>query len=209
MFPCLIKEHVRIRLDLTVTHLSGSFETTFILSMVGGEIDYQQDDYWEIQNILIHETQLQIVGIETCPVAPCKVDELGWELPEWKELSIRSIINATSDLDICKSCWDGKNLYIRSWHKLFGRYDYIKNDLGLIRNGYKTNEDGQDDSPDDYPDAIKDRLEKYTQRGFNIIHPLNHLIRDHIKSALETPGIGSGIDAVKNNLVNLDLFFME
>lgn len=116
---------------------------------------------------------------------------------------LKDIINATYDLDICKSCFDGEKLYVRSWTKLFGRYDYIKCNMRFVMRFYNDEQDGTDLHQTEL------RAEKYRSRGFDIkTHPLNDLIIEHIKSVMKTSN-AAGIEAVDDGLINLDKFYME
>ncbi|CAK7995031.1 Hypothetical protein POVR1_LOCUS549 [uncultured virus] len=119
---------------------------------------------------------------------------------------IRSVINATYDLDICKSSFECERLYVRSWPKLFGRYDYIKCNMRFVMRYYGGDlaEDGGVNL-----EATEERMKKYQDRGFRIEHhPMNSQIVDHIMNSMSDPEL-IGIDAVLTGKINLDKFFLE
>lgn len=134
-----------------------------------------------------------------------KSTDLGWKRPAMTLGSIRNFINASYDLDICKSCFDGENLYVRSWKKLFERYDYIKCNMRFVTKFYR--DTGDDESGIDL-EITEHRAEKYRSRGFKIFpHPKTNEIIESIKEAMKTCELG--VAAIDMGVINLDRFYFE
>jgi hypothetical protein len=91
-------------------------------------------------------------------------------------IPFKDIIRRSFDLDICKSTFDGKRLYIRSWGKLISRYDYI-----LPIECFITTMSPID--PKKQEEITANRKKKYEERGFNID---NHPIAEKIKIEAQT-----------------------
>lgn len=109
---------------------------------------------------------------------------------------VKKYINATFDLDLCKSCFDGEKLYIKSWKKLFEKYDYIKPNA-LLMSFYEESQ---------IQNKSKDRQIKYLERGFKIMqHPLYHQIIDYIKKRKLNRSFAYQLV----DQVNLDQFYLE
>lgn len=93
-------------------------------------------------------------------------------------------IKRTFDLDICKSAWDGNNIYIKNWNKLFEKKDYIRPNTKIMelyteRRGYQC------------------RMDKYTARGFDIhLHPNFKEIEAYINSLTTTKGKRNNINPI-------------
>lgn len=83
---------------------------------------------------------------------------------------VRTFINNSFDLDICKCCFDGEKLYIKNCNKIFYKYDYIKPMYPLMYLYYNDNGLGHDKCDK----KTNDRSEKYIKRGFNIKPHKNH-----------------------------------
>ena len=111
---------------------------------------YLRGESYIVRDFKIRGTKLQHIRIE-CPVL--------------------KFINASFDLDICKSCFDGERLYVRSWKKLLYKYDYIKPN-GMLMEFY----------PHDVNEnKVKGRREKYQRRGYKIeYHPRYAEILDYL-----------------------------
>ena len=153
-----------------------------------GEWKYKVELYNECYNVrdfMVQGTNLQHIRIEC---------------------DVRKYINNVFDLDICKNFFDGSRLYIRSTHKLIEKYDYIKPNAQLMELYMGA----------DLETKLEDRLKKYTLRGYNIRrHPKFDEIVAYISNAKEynrsvnLPTFKYAYDLVSNNLINLDLYYLE
>lgn len=130
------------------------------------------------------------------------------------KLSIPGTIYATYDLDICKNVFDGKNLYVRSWSKLFKRKDYIKPNTRLLMRQYSHTTKHSEDTVDW-------RRAKYLQRGFTIdLHPQFNEMKQIIDLKLNNlpgrleynryhPDLQDVITYIIDRQINLDTYYTE
>jgi len=145
-----------------------------------------------------------------------KIQLIPVALPRKNERSqIGKFILASFDLDICKSAFDGENLYVRSWNKLFKRKDYIKPNTRVLTNIYDT------ETLYDRTQEVSDkRIQKYLDRGFDIQkHPQFTKIEDEILSILNSNryiykynNYYNSIDKIKyieDGSINLDKYFLD
>ena len=155
-----------------------------------------------------HNEIIQYIPVALRKVFPSRTScDVGWKRPPKQFGSLQTIINRSYDLDICKSCFDGEKLYVRSWKKLFGRYDYIKCNMRFVTRFYR--DDGDDDDVEGIDLEITEiRAKKYRSRGFRIEpHPQNNLIIEMVTNVMENGKLG--IEAIEQGLINLDRFFLE
>lgn len=124
-------------------------------------------------------------------------------------MDIFRFISASFDLDICKSCFDGKQLRVRSWNKLVERYDYMKYNKSFAMDHYTENCGAK------YPE-LSNRTEKYRQRGFDIRpHPRLEEIQLHIQEAANSgkyrteQGFQEKIKFIEDGTINLEKFYQE
>ncbi len=122
---------------------------------------------------------------------------------------IPKVIYASYDLDICKSFFDGKKLYVRSWRKLIGKYDYIKPNTRFLMSIYIP------DSETERHETMR-RKKKYENKGFKIKqHPDWNLIEAEIDIALKTGKYMIGetlcdkIKFIEDGSINLDKYYEE
>ncbi|CAK7994780.1 Hypothetical protein POVR1_LOCUS304 [uncultured virus] len=94
--------------------------------------------------------------------------------------SVPRFINASFDLDICKSRFDGKNLIISHPDKLIHKYDFIKPNTRFVVSIYPP-------SPSYDGHKTEERMGKYRERGFNIqYHHKYHEIDEFIVATLKS-----------------------
>jgi hypothetical protein len=150
---------------------------------------------------------LQVIPINLPYKRPIRdSNNIQWKNCQYYRKSLPTVINATYDLDICKSYFDGDNLYVRCWEKLFRRSDYIKCNMKFAMHYYQNNNEEEPTNMD----KTESRLKKYRSRGFNIeLHPQNSDIITYITDIMKLPHVKNGVQAVNDNLLNLDLFYVE
>ena len=115
-------------------------------------------------------------------------------------------IQASFDLDICMSAFDGTCLFVRSWNKLIEKYDYIKPNTKFMLKEYI-------DGDGDILSRTEKRKQKYIDRGFKIEkHLLFNEISDNINK-ITTSNIHLNVinnnDIIKyidDGSINLDLY---
>lgn len=82
-------------------------------------------------------------------------------------------IKRSFDLDICKVAFDGKELYVRDWDKLFSRRDTIRPNAYIML--YYENSTS-------FEEIYEKRYNKYEQKGFKIIrHPKHDEMIEYMK----------------------------
>lgn len=114
------------------------------------------DNVYMIRNFIVKETTIENVIVYIDPI---------------------KYINATFDMDICKSYFDGNKLIVKSWDKLIQRRDFIKPN-GLLMTYYSGDFNV-------YQLSIK-RMAKYINRGFDItFHPKYEDIVKYVESSVE------------------------
>ena len=108
-----------------------------------------------------------------------------------KGLSLPEFIDATFDMDIIKSRFDGNKLTVINWNKLVERYDHIICTAGLIYNMYTPNVSYRFESlckceTDEAKKITLRRKEKYIEKGFNITdHPKMDEIISEVRNVLD------------------------
>ena len=130
---------------------------------------------------------------------------------------VPQLINATFDLDICKNIFNGRELMVRSWHKLLYRRDYIKCHMRGVMNFYsnfeKTTKDLRHSPP--YVDLTSLRLKKYRSRGFDIDpHPQTAEMISEIDDVLASPMYQldkrcNKFQAIMDGTINLDKYYLQ
>jgi hypothetical protein len=97
-----------------------------------------------------------------------------------KKSFIPKFINASFDLDICQSIFDGEKIYIKNVNKIIEKYDYIKPNTRFMLTVYPQ----QINVINDVTDL---RMKKYQEKGFNIQkHPKFNEINQHIQDIIES-----------------------
>lgn len=98
--------------------------------------------------------------------------------PKNEKSFIPRFINASFDLEICQSIFDGQKLYIKNVNKIIQKYDYIKPNTRFMLTVYPY-------QIKDIKDVTNKRMEKYQEKGFNIQkHPKFDEINQHIKDII-------------------------
>lgn len=159
------------------------------------------------------------VKSHTFQLIPVEMDKLPGE-----RSPSRRLINASYDLDICKSYFNGRDLFVRSWKKLIYKFDYIKCNMRYVMRYYEEapydcgclNACECDNWKFHIDMAVTEsRMAKYISRGFDIkLHPRNDEIIKHVILALEPNGDqpNTSYDRFKyieNGSINLDNFYLE
>jgi hypothetical protein len=118
---------------------------------------------------------------------------------------INKFIDATYDLDICKSYFDGENLYVKSWHKLVYRRDYIitsirLNDAHFGISRFEINNE-----------ITQARMRKYKTRGFDIIpHPQDdEIIKYLIELKYWNERCSNLCGAIEYGHIDMNQFYIE
>lgn len=104
--------------------------------------------------------------------------------PKNEKSFIPRFINASFDLEICQSIFDGQKLYIKNVNKIIQKYDYIKPNTRFMLTVYPY-------KIKDINDVTDKRMKKYQEKGFNIQkHPNFDEINQHIKDIIESQRYG-------------------
>ena len=111
---------------------------------------------------------------------------------------IPRFIKASFDLQICQSIFDGKNIHIKNLDKIISKYDVIKPNTRFMESVYYRNDELEES-------ATKQRIQKYTDRGFDIkYHPKYNEINNKIKDTILTNKYYNDIDNHYHNIRYLD-----
>ncbi len=104
--------------------------------------------------------------------------------PKNEKSFITRFINASFDLEICQSIFDGQKLYMKNVNKIIQKYDYIKPNTRFMLTVYPY-------QIKDIKDVTNKRMKKYQKKGFNIQkHPKFDEINQHIKDIIESKRYG-------------------
>jgi hypothetical protein len=127
------------------------------------------------------------------------------KLKNGERSTIPRFISSTFDLDICKSNFDGEQLYIKNINKLIYRYDYIKPNTLCLLIDYHT------DNQYDISELTNIRMKKYISRGFDIkLHPDYDKIVEHVTNEINLDNITNDVyyrfELIDDECINLDLY---
>ena len=123
---------------------------------------------------------------------------------------ISRFINATFDMDICKSNFNGEKLQVRDMNKLIERYDYIICTAGLVLDIYPNILSKGYNILKEQRNITNQRKLKYTNRGFKIKdHPQMKEIIDNISSIIVPQTREAKLRNIDKGILNLDKYHIH